>query len=211
MDLQELEAKVKTLEDKVRALEDIEQIEKLQRIYGYYFDNRMFDEVVDLFSDDIESVEISNCGVYLGKNGAKRMFKRFLGGKKELPGALGLHMQLQGVVDVDPGGKTAKGRWRCFYCVALPVKGELRAMWGHGEYENEYIKEDGKWKFTKLHFFLTFRTPYEDGWVKTPVLEGVPLEMVPETLRPDKPSTVYKPYPSGYIFPFHFKHPITGK
>ena len=164
MDVKELEEKVKTLENEIRRLADIEEIKKLQRIYGYYLDHHMGDAIVDLFSNDTESVETN--GVYLGKEGAKRLFKN----RYDVacpPGWLGRHMIQQGVIDVDPDGKTAKGRWGVFYCLASPVDGELKALWGHGLYENEYVKEDGKWKFRKFQLFRNFVTPYEDGWVKT--------------------------------------------
>ena len=42
---------------------------------------------------------------------------------------------------------------------------------GSGVYENEYIKENGKWKIKKLHYSRIFMSPYEDGWVKTPVIK----------------------------------------
>jgi hypothetical protein len=207
MTKEDLEAKVKTLEEKLTAIQGVQAIEKLQRAYGFYLDNRLWDEVVDLFSDNTESLEISDSGVYLGKAGVERFFKGFLGkgGLPPFPGALGIHMQLQGIVNVDPEGDTGKGRWQCVMLLATPVEGELRASLGHGVYEVEYIQEDGIWKFKKMHFYLTFRTPLDEGWVKTPVV----ISMAKGT--PDFPTTVYKPYPEKYIVPFHYKHPVTGK
>lgn len=207
MTKEDLEAKVKILEERLNVIQDVQAIEKLQRIYGFYLDNRLWDEVVDLFSDNTESLEISDSGVYLGKVGVKRFFKDFLGkgGLPSFPGILGIHMQLQGIVNVDPEGDTAKGRWQCLMLLATPVEGELKALLGHGIYEVEYIKEDGIWKFKKMHFYLNFRAPLEEGWVKTPVV----ISMAKGT--PDLPPTVYKPYPEKYIVPFHYKHPITGK
>ena len=69
MNLEELEAKIKILEEEIKMLKDVEEIKKLQKIYGYYLNNQMVDEVIDLFSDDTESVEMN--GVYLGKEGAR--------------------------------------------------------------------------------------------------------------------------------------------
>jgi hypothetical protein len=214
MNLEELEANVKRLEKELGLLRDVEEIRKLQYIYGYYFDNRMIDDVMDLFSDDTELVEIGN--VYLGKTGARKVFEGMFGGRlygsnnKEVPGILLLHPQIQGVITVDPDGITAKGRWRCLYYTATPIQGELRAVFGHGHYENEYVKENGKWKFKKFQFFVTFRTPWEDGWVKTPII-GLPTpNMIPEEMKPDRPGTI-RPYPSGDVVPFHYKHPITGR
>lgn len=203
----DLEAKVKGLETELASVHDIQEIEKLQRVYGFYLDNRMWDDVVDLFSDNTESLEISDSGVYLGKAGVKRFFKEFLGrgGLPPMPGALGTHMQHQGVVNLDPGGVTAKGRWQCVIWLATFLNNKLSAGLGHGVYEDEYIKENNIWKFKKMHFYLVFRTPLDEGWVKTPVV----LSMAKGSA--DLPATVYKPYPSGYVIPFHFKNPVTGK
>jgi hypothetical protein len=52
MNKKELEEKVISLEEKIRTLEAIEQIKIVQRAYGYYMDNLMYDDAADLFSDD---------------------------------------------------------------------------------------------------------------------------------------------------------------
>ncbi len=205
MNLEELEARLKALEDSVRTLQDIEEIKKLQKIYCYYLEHWQWEEILPLFSNAPDaSAELGDGGVYVGKDGLRKLFAR----ESVPPEFLHVMMPSGGVVTVDSGGKTAKGRWYGFGCFALPRDGVVRAIFGNGVYENEYVKEDGKWKFKKLHWNRIFMTPYEDGWVKTPVIKSVTREGRP---KPDRPTTVYKPYPSGYIFPFHYKHPITGK
>jgi len=223
MDVQELEAKVKTLEneistlrDKVITLEDTDQIKELQRIYGYYLDNLMYDEVIDLFSDSTESLEISSIGIFTGKEGVRKFFNNMKANALRKPDnvrGLSLHMMLQGVVHLDPGGKTARGRWQCFMCLNLAAAGEPSAAWGHGAFENEYVKENGKWMFRKLRVFISFQSPYEDGWLKTPFL-GRTLTAPVRSDIADKPFTegnAYLGYASGWVIPFHYKHPVTGK
>lgn len=216
MDLKELEAQVKTLQDKVRHFEDIEKIKELQRVYGYYLDNLMYDEVIDLFSDNTESLEISSLGIFLGKEGVRKFFNNMKMNslrKPEHVRGLSLHMMLQGVVHLDPGGETARGRWQCFMCLNLMATGEPHAAWGHGAFENEYIKEDGKWKFRRLRVFISFQSPYEDGWLKTPLMGRTVSDQIKSDIA-DKPFTegmAYLGYPSGYVIPFHYKHPVTGK
>ena len=208
-------ATLEELQARLTRLEDIRQIKNLQKIYGYYQDYGQWQKIVDLFSDNNPSVEEADRGVYQGKEGIKRYFIDLLGGgpnRPRRPGILSIMFQLQGVVTVDANGKTAKGRWYGMGMEAKPIislhEGELRQTWIHGVYENEYVKEDGKWKFKKLYFNLTFRTPYEDGWLKVPVVgQNGPDEVI----KPDAPPTAYFPYPSGYHVPFHFKHLITGK
>lgn len=208
-------ATLEELQKRIQRLEDIMQIEKLQRIYGYYRDYEEWEKVVDLFSDDAESVEECDYGVYKGKKGIRRYYIDLIkGGKDAKPrlGHMSVGLQMQGVVTVELDGRTAKGRWYGFFMEARPTltlhDGELRQLWAHGVYENEYVKENGKWLISKLHFFLNFRTPYEDGWLKTPVVghNGPSME-----IPPDEPPTSWKPYPSGEHLPVHWKHPMTGK
>ena len=51
MNVEALEARVKELENQLRTVQDIQEIEKLQRIYGYYLEHWMAKEIVDLFAD----------------------------------------------------------------------------------------------------------------------------------------------------------------
>lgn len=142
--LKALEAKVKHLENEVRISVDIEQIKKLQGIYSYYLDYNMWDEIVDLFSNETKSIEVSDSGVFLGKKGVKKFFKRVLGGSKlGSAGRLHVTLQLQGFIDVKQDGKTAKGRWQAWECLVRTVDGALKQLWGHGVYENKYVKENG--------------------------------------------------------------------
>jgi hypothetical protein len=48
--------------------------------------------------------------------------------------------------------------------------GKLRAMIGSGIWENEYVKEDGKWKILKIFRNEKTASPLEEWWVKTPYL-----------------------------------------
>ena len=130
--IENLEAKIKELETKLREVDDVKEIEKLQGIYGYYLDNRLMQQVVDLFSDDTESVEVANRGVFLGKEGAKRFFLHAQG--QPAPGwIMGRHLQLQGVIHVDPDGKMANGRWQCIFMSVANFGAQgmpPRACWG---------------------------------------------------------------------------------
>lgn len=87
-------------------------------------------------------------------------------------------------------------------------EGELRQTWIHGIHENEYVKEGGKSKLSRLFVILVFRTQYEDGWLKVPV---VGQNGEDKSIASDGPPTAYRPYPSGYHVPFSPDHPIKGK
>ena len=197
------------LEREVTCLEDIQEIEDLQQMYGYYMDTHHRQEVVDLFSDDTESIEIESVGLFLGKEGVKKFYldnDLLQEGQEVVPGWINvLILMSQDVIDIDPSGKTAKGRWNTWLAEAMPVGGVPRQQWLQGYYENEYVKEDGKWKFKKLHWNVTFFTSFEAGWLRIPLLGLLNRNDA------DAPAPHFHPYPSGYHLPYHFKHPITGE
>jgi hypothetical protein len=217
MTVEELEARIKTLEDQIRILHDIEDIKKLQRAFGFYLEHWMAEDIIGLFADGPDTTLSVAVGEFRGKENIARFCYR---GKKsneirenEKPEFLHQVMQLSGIVDVAPDGKTAKGRWYGFGANALPAEGGVAPGWMNGVYENEYIKENGKWKFKKVRWCMTFNAPYMKSWVD-------PSRRVEK--RPDSPyrsSTGFSPdgppeetlYPSGFICPFHYKNPVTGK
>jgi hypothetical protein len=190
---------LKELEARLKNLEDVEAINRLQRAYGYYLVHWEGKQLAALFSDAPDVTLGAGDGgvVFSGQKDVKKFFKR-TGDPPELLHGL---MQLSGIVDVDPDGKTAKGRWFGFGPLAIPGEDEkVKAIWGFGIYENEYVKEKGRWKIKKLHYDYIMTTPYEDGWVKTP------------TMRIWGDLNSYdKPYPSGFILPYHYKNPGSGK
>ena len=53
MEPSETEARIEAPEEKVRNLQDIEEINRLQRAYGFYIEHWMSQEIIDLFADDV--------------------------------------------------------------------------------------------------------------------------------------------------------------
>ncbi len=221
MNLEELEKKVNILEKRLSIMEDIEEIKKLQKAYGYYSDNHMGDEAADLFADKDAYFEdqVHGGAIFLGKDRIREIIRRFFReGNPEAMNVLTLRMQLQGLINVSPDGTTATGRWQMLSFQTLPLAEEpnvLRPIILNGVYENEYVKENGKWKIKKLVFNSTFCTTLEDGWVKKPVLLFAPAKDVKEyvkSLNPDRLGGYGdQTYVSGYRVPLNFKNPITGK
>ena len=195
------------IEARISLLEDIQAIETLQKTYGYFFDLKMWPEVIALFSEHAESAEITDHGVFKGMEGIKRLYWDFIGkkGVPYPPWVMFMVMQAGGVITVSPDGTHAMGRWQTPLFEARPFGGRQRQMWSHGYYENEYVKEKGEWLLSKLHWNLTLWTPYESGWLKVPKLAETPF---PDA---DAPPTAYHPYPSGFCLPFHYPHPVSEK
>jgi hypothetical protein len=81
-------------------------------------------------------------------------------------------------------------------------------QWGVGIYENEYVKEGGAWKLAKVHFYVTAMADYDGGFARAAQRLAGPSALFP----PDRPpSEVYRSFPSAYIPPFSYVHPVTGR
>jgi hypothetical protein len=201
-----LEAELAALERDVGILEDTKAIKRLQRAYGYYVDKKLSRDIGALFAEAPgTTAELGGSGVYVGRARIAEFYDRLIGGEGLERGELFHHMILQGVVHVAPGGRTAKGRWRAL--IQLGQHGES-AVWAEGPYENEYVKEDGVWKFSKVHWYQTFSAPYSPGWHQAPQPMAPPLADFP----PDRPPTVvYGSYPAVYQPPYHYANPVSGR
>jgi hypothetical protein len=200
---QDLQARVNAYKQRVELLEAQDAIENLQATYGYYFDKGLWDQAAALFTAN-GSFEYGMRGVYVGQAHIQRAMLLF-GPQGLAPGHLNNHMQLQSVITVAADGLTAKARWQGMVMQAEP---NANGIWGVGLYENEYVKEKGVWKIAKLHFYLTARTDYDEGFTKNTIRADGPSALFP----PDKPPSVaYRSLPGNYIPPFSFPHPVTGK
>jgi hypothetical protein len=200
--LQDLARRVAVLRQDVQLLRDQDDIENLQRIYGYYVDKAMWTQAADLFADEGE-YEIDGRGTFVGK---KRVLSYLRGIGTEFPQAGRLYdqMQVQPIVHVAPDGKSARGRWRIFSQAAQAGKFQ---EWGVGIAENEYVKDHGVWKIRKVHYFPTMYTPFEDGWGKT-VRMTSSLE---PSLSPDRTAASARQSIDGIsVPPFHYPNPVTG-
>jgi hypothetical protein len=200
--LQDLARRVAVLRQDVQLLRDQDDIENLQRIYGYYVDKAMWTQAADLFADEGE-YEIDGRGTFVGK---KRVLSYLRGIGTEFPQAGRLYdqMQVQPIVHVAPDGKSARGRWRIFSQAAQAGKFQ---EWGVGIAENEYVKDHGVWKIRKVHYYPTMYTPFEDGWGKT-VRMTSSLE---PSLSPDRTAASARQSIDGIsVPPFHYPNPVTG-
>lgn len=202
-------AELAAIRSRAGRVSDVDQIENLQRSYGYYVDKMLWEEVVDLFADN-GTIERGASGVYVGKDSIRRYLYGLSGGKQgPLEGVMFNHMQLQPIVTVADDGLSAKARWRAF--VQGGVSGEgSGGYWGEGPYENEYVKEDGTWKISKLRWYPTFIAPYEGGWLEVEQAD-LRRDTIGRGAEPDRPqSDDYRPYPAAYVPPFHYPNPVTG-
>jgi hypothetical protein len=187
------------LSRRVQQLNDENEVDNLQCIYGYYVDRKMWDDVADLFADGA-TMELGLQGVYVGRNSIRRALDRFgLQGLRE--GELNDHLQLQPIIRVAPDGLTAKARG--IELAMTGVNGE-RAQWSTAIFENEFIKQNGVWHIKSVHVYPRLITDYEKGWAK----DAKPAPGPDKTFSADRPPTeTFEIYPKFHHIPFHFPNP----
>lgn len=181
-------------------LVDQDQVENLQRIYGFYTDKGLWSEAAALFTDDAE-LHVQGRGIFRGRDRILE-YLRAIGPEGLTAGRLFDQMQLQPVTHVDAAAGTAKARWHVFSQLAR--HGDFHE-WATGVMENEYRREDGVWKIRRLHFFPTMVAPYESGWGKA----SLPFSRFEPELEPDAPSPgPASHYEHAFVPPFHYTHPV---
>jgi hypothetical protein len=191
--------KLDALDKRITRLEDLNQIERLQRTYGYFVDKGQWTQLSELFTDDA-TLEIGGKGLFLGKKRVLEYMQTAFGPDGAKEGLLANHMQFQPIPDISTTGTEGWIRSRAYVM--------SNAGWGLPLYENGYRKENGVWKISRLSGPFTMYTNW-DGWGKNALNNTWPDKFNPAPDLP--PSTVYLTYPAYYIIPFHYPNPVTGK
>jgi hypothetical protein len=200
-DLGRLESLADTQELQLARTHSVRAIENLQAMYGYYIDKGQWKKAAALFSRG-GTYEFGQSGVYIGIGHIERALS-LMGPQGLEPGQLNNYVMVQPIINISADDRTAKARWRSDVELARGGKGR----WGGGVYENEYVNDNGTWKFSRLHYYVTFWGDYDAGWAAKPF----PMDPPSTTLPPDRPPTaVYQSFPKLNIVPFHYNNPVTG-
>lgn len=190
---------------RIGMLEDKNEIERLQYTYGFLIDNRMFREMADLFADEGAYIEIGGRGVYRGKEQIHAFLLNVLGGGRWglLRGEIINHVQQQLLIHVDEDRLHARARARAEVQGNSPPDTPT-FLFADGIYENDYIKEGGRWKIQGIRVTMSFYVALERAriWFET----APPSDAVP----PDAPATLVDEGLGRQFNPFRFAHPITG-
>jgi acetyl esterase/lipase len=202
----DVEATLAQAEADVARVKDYHELENLENAYGYYLDKNLWNDLADLFAQN-GSMELAQRGVYQGRDRVRAFLLQVFGRGKEGPveNRLGNHVKMQPVITIAEDGSRAQVRARMIQQMNFGP----RASHGGAIYENEAVKEDGVWKFSKVHAYNTFNASYEGGWVRS--VSG-PLPGPSADLPPDAPPTrVFPAFPAVYDIPFHYANPVTGR
>jgi ketosteroid isomerase-like protein len=150
-----------TTEDRLRAIEDREAIRALIMTYGYLCDARRWDELLDLYTDDIERVlagslveRVRGKADLRAKLVAPTLERRTGDGAPPPPEqleALGLrHLMASDVIRLGDDGTTATAAVQ-YQMVATSEAGGFRRGAHEGSYVFDFRKDDGRWRFCRQY------------------------------------------------------------
>jgi ketosteroid isomerase-like protein len=144
------------LEAAVRELWDIEAIKQLKARYCYLVDERRWEELAQLWTEDAVG-EYGFQAIFRGRDAIMRGFFHPLPAS-----AFFVHMVHNPIISVR--GDSASGQW---YLTAQSASDAGQAMWVMGRYQDEFQRVGGEWKIKSLKFEYYYLAPYEEGWGKT--------------------------------------------
>jgi hypothetical protein len=155
---------VDELHARIQVLEDIEAIRKLKATYCYLCDAglddaRNRDALLSHFTEDARvDFGLGPASVFEGTEGLKTFFGEVV------PGAVSfcMHMVHNPIIEVH--GDRATGRW--YYEAPTTDTSTNGAQWMTGTYEEEYVRQNGEWKFASIKTRWNYISPYEEGWAK---------------------------------------------
>ncbi len=150
---------VAALSDRVAALNDEDDIRNLQHSYGYYVDRRMWDDVVDLFTED-GVLELGG-QLYRGKSGVRQAMET-MGPQGLTHGIINDHLQFETIVQVTPGGLEAFARGTELAMIGNANAGTGR--WKISVFRNRFVRENGLWKIREMRITPMMDADYATGW-----------------------------------------------
>lgn len=146
------------LMSRIQRLEDLEEIRRLKHRYcGLCDDAFQADEIAALFTDDGVWEAGEPWGNFIGPEAIAEFFKG-------MPEAVSYSVHALSNEEIDIEGDTAKAKWRTLIPVSLILEGENVPHWMFCDYYDEYRKEGGVWKFSRIKADVTRTASHADGW-----------------------------------------------
>ncbi len=152
--------------------ESVRAVKDLQRTYSQFAQFGLWQDLASLFAKD-GVVNFGSGADIVGREALAAGLKRALGPGGLKPGEFHIQFIEHPLVNLAPDGEHAKGRWYGFHLLS---DGKGGASIRGGVYENEYVREFGRWKIAAQRFTVQYEGPYESGWTNR---NGEPIGLAP--------------------------------
>jgi hypothetical protein len=198
----QLETKNAKMQHELERVQAVVEIQNLMSRYEYWHTSDQHDKKGKFIATKAEGarIEYNNSGVYEGTKGLRKFLVELHsmgGGVNRRPGNLTVHPLTTPVIEVAGDGKTARGLWLSPGIETHNFLGKIIGCAVWEAYAADFIKEDGIWKWWRIHLNRCFITPYDKSWVDVDVDKfyeslGIGPSMLPPELQPDRPTTYFK-------------------
>ena len=148
-----------TIEERLARLEAIEEIKALKARYCAYADDDYDAEgLASLFVPDGIWDGGEEFGRYHGREELKNFLNRTRGEIR-----FAAHLVLNPIINVqDPTHAT--GKWRLLMPATVMSEGAKQSRWLLCEYDEEYLRHEGRWMFKSVRMKVNFYAPHLQGW-----------------------------------------------
>ena len=157
---------MKTLEQKVQQLLDIEAVKNLIATYARGADRNNDPEIMaPLFSDDAVW-ECEGFGRYQGREAIANGLSET--GQNDITWTL--HYMISPTVQINDDGLSGSGHYYLWELANMRGQsGSIEACWAGGTYDVELVKRGERWFFHHMRLNLKLITPYDKGWKDGPI------------------------------------------
>ncbi len=153
------------LEARIQRLEDAEAIHNLKMEYAKVCDEGYdADTITAMFAEHTDVEWVSDVfGTHVGRDGIHAWFDNV---DEEITWAL--HFMLNPVIQVAEDGESATGRFYLFMLSTMisPDGGDPDAVIMTGKYADDFVKENGEWRFKRIEVNFEQVSNLDQGWVK---------------------------------------------
>jgi hypothetical protein len=162
---------IDSIEARLDAAEAVRAAKRLQHAYGHYLQAGRWADAAALFTTN-GSAEFPD-GKAEGTAAIRELFMKQAGRSAAglAAGQLNAHIQLQPIVDVSADGGTVLGTWHEFWMEGQYGKS---AASGGGIYENEYRRESGVWRISRMRYYMQYEGDYDTFGHKAPAKWDIP-------------------------------------
>lgn len=147
---------------KISQLNDEDEVRNLQHAYGYYVDQRMWTDVLDLCTEDA-SITIDGT-TQSGPEEIRSALEEWMGSENLTEGILNEHPMFDVMVKISPDGTEATTRG-----LEMGLIGDMderQSFWRFTVFRHTFSKDDGTgiWKVKALDFTRLIDAEYQEGW-----------------------------------------------
>ena len=158
----ELDARVRALETKVQELQDRAEIQELRFRYHLAVNEKKPEMIQELFADNGE-IDFAHLGKAEGKAAVNAFYQQALSDLVPFVKQF-IHNH---IITLD--GDTGTG---LSYLEAKPIfNGESFLV--AARFDDEYVRENGRWKFRKMTLLPYFMVPLKEGWAGDNLIQMV--------------------------------------